>query len=350
MNVLGIVAMAALLMASDAVAGPVVREAAGANAAAIQAAVDQFRADLGGANNGNTPGSQLVGRREINWDGGGAAATPTLDPSPMTRFVPRGALLVTPGTGFETSGAPAPLFEELNPGYAGVFTTFSAPRIFSPLDSNVMDVIFTLPGNGTVRAAVTGFGAVFTNVDVENATTLQFFGVDGALLYERAVPATTGNQTLSFLGVSFNAGEVVARVRIVTGNIAIGLPEKPGGNVVAMDDFIFGEPVSTAGLAVSPGTGTFFRTAGLDLVIGLDAAAGAPIGGRVTFDGADVTPVLLGCFRNGTLGAGGLTLRCPLSDGLLAPGDHVLQVDVTVADQTHRRTAVRWSVVANYEP
>ncbi len=34
-------------------AAPVIRNASGANAAAIQTAVDQFRADLGGNNNGN---------------------------------------------------------------------------------------------------------------------------------------------------------------------------------------------------------------------------------------------------------------------------------------------------------
>ena len=47
---------------------PVIRSAAGANPAAIQAMVDQFRTDLGGANNG-VGGSFTTGRREINWDG-----------------------------------------------------------------------------------------------------------------------------------------------------------------------------------------------------------------------------------------------------------------------------------------
>ena len=68
-------------LATSAAAGPVVREAAGANAAAIQAAVDQFRADLGGATTATAAGTQPGGRREINWDGGGAGANVTLDPS-----------------------------------------------------------------------------------------------------------------------------------------------------------------------------------------------------------------------------------------------------------------------------
>ena len=351
MKVLGVcVFVGVLSVAGSAAAGPVVREASGANAAAIQAAVDQFRADLGGPNNGNAAGTQPGGRREINWDGGGAAATPTLDPSPMTRFANRGATFFTDGTGFEISGAPAPLLEELNPAYAGLFSAFSAPRIFTPLDSNVTDVIFHVPGNGAVPAAVTGFGAVFTNVDVADKTVLRFYAPDGALLYERAVLPATGNATQSFLGVTFNAGEVVARVHIVTGNVAIGLNEKVGANVVAMDDFLYAEPVATAGLVVTPGTGQLFRTTGIDLVIGLDAAAGAPVGGRILFDAADITPYMTGCLQPGTLTAGGLTLRCAIPRGLLAPGDHVLQVSITLANQTTRRNATRWTIVANTEP
>ncbi len=45
----------------------VTRTATGADPAAIQAAVDAFRTDLGG-NNG-VGGSFATGRREINWDG-----------------------------------------------------------------------------------------------------------------------------------------------------------------------------------------------------------------------------------------------------------------------------------------
>ena len=49
-------------------AAAVIRVAAGANPAAIQTMVNQFRTDLGGVNNG-VGGSFVDGRREINWDG-----------------------------------------------------------------------------------------------------------------------------------------------------------------------------------------------------------------------------------------------------------------------------------------
>lgn len=52
------------------------RSASGPDPASIQAIVDLFRTDVssGGMNNGNTVGSLPNGRREVNWDGGGAAA------------------------------------------------------------------------------------------------------------------------------------------------------------------------------------------------------------------------------------------------------------------------------------
>lgn len=108
----------------QATAGPVVREAAGVNPAAIQGAVDLFRTDLGGANNGTTPGRQ-----------------------------------------------PSPEFGDLNGGYSNLFGTFSAPRL-TALNSNVTDVRFTVPGDIGVPAAVTGFGAVFTDVDSATSTKM----------------------------------------------------------------------------------------------------------------------------------------------------------------------------------
>jgi hypothetical protein len=325
-------------------AGPVVREASGPTAASIQAVVDQFRADLG-PNNGVTPGSQPGGRREINWDGGGAAAPPTIDGSPLTRFAARGATFATPGTGFETSGAPLAEFAEINGIYPAIFAPFSAPRLFIALNSNVMDVLFNVPGNPAIPAGVVGFGAVFTDVDSARSTSLQFFAPDGTLLFERAVPAAAGNETQSFLGVSFDAGEIVGRVRLVSGNAAPGPDEAGIVDMVAMDDFIYGEPVSTGGLVISPQSGAVFQTGGFDLVIGVEPAAASLTGGVVAFDGLDVTEGLLACFRPGILRRGGTTFNCQVPRGLLTEGEHVLQVVVTFADQTSRRNAVRWTVV-----
>ncbi len=337
------------LIPDAAVAGPVVRQASGINAAAIQSTVDQFRADLGGANNGVTSGTQPSGRREINWDAVPGAGL-TQDPNPMPRFANRGAVFATPGTAFGISGTSVVEFSEVNATYPMLLATFSAPKLFAPLGSNVTDVLFNVPGSQAVAAGVTGFGAVFTDVDSATSTRLQFFTPDGSLLYESAVPAWTGNESLSFLGVSFNAGEIVGRVRIVSGNTTFGPDETGALDVVAMDDFIYGEPVATAGLTLAPGSGRFFRTGGFDIVIGIEGATGSLIGGRISFDGSDVTGYLLPCLRPGTIASGGQTFRCPISGGFLPPGDHVLQVELQFSNQSRMRNAVRWSLVNSSEP
>ncbi len=295
-------------------------------------------------------GPQVAGRREINWDGGGSAANLTIDPIPMIRFAARGASFFTPGSALAISGQPSPEFGELNATYANLFAAFSGARIFSALNSNVTDVVFHLAGDTTIAGRLSGFGAVFTDVDIAGATRLQFYTPDGVLLYERAVPAATGDETFSFLGVWFNAGELVGRVRIISGNVALGPNETAALDAVAMDDFIYAEPVATAGLTLSPGSTTLFRTGRFDLVVGLAGWTSPIVSGRFLYDGADVTGFFLGCIQGGTLTAGGATFRCPLPGNLLGAGDHVLQVEAGFADGSRRRNAIKWVVVSNTEP
>jgi hypothetical protein len=211
-------------------------------------------------------------------------------------------------------------------------------------------VLFNVPGTQTLAAGVSGFGAVFTDVDSPTSTRLQFFAPDGTLLYERFVTPYAGSEGLSFLGVSFNAGEVIGRVRIVSGNAALGPDETGGLDLVAMDDFIYGEPVATAGLTIAPDSGTLFRAASIDIVIGLQGVTSSVSSGRVWFDATDVTAFFLACMRPGTIAGGGQTYRCLLPGGLLPAGDHVFQVELTFADQTRRRNAVRWAVIGSTEP
>ena len=172
----------------------------------------------------------------------------------MTRFSARGARFVTTGSGFAISGLPLPEFGELNGAYPALFAAFSSPRLFTAAEQQ-RDWTWcsTCRATRPTPAGVTAFGAVFTDVDSATSTKLQFFTPDGVLLYERCVPAATGNETLSFLGVRFNAGEIVGRVRIVSGNAALGVTEAGTMDVVAMDDFIYAEPVATAGLTLGPG-------------------------------------------------------------------------------------------------
>jgi hypothetical protein len=228
----------------------------------ISDTVDLFRAALGNPDNGNAPGPLSSGRREINWDGGGA----TNGTAAVTPFIgfqnTRGATFTTPGSGLTqtpiTGGTvdiiPGGLLQgslaDINPTYAATFATFSPNRLFTPLDSNITDGIFSLPGtNGTLLATVSGFGAVFTDVDLVNTTSIEYFDANNASLGTFFVPpgvaGATGSQTLSFLGVNFTT-ERVLRVRITTGNSALGptdgIVDTPNVDVVVMDDFLYGEP------------------------------------------------------------------------------------------------------------
>src|SRR5690349_10412878 len=146
---------------------PAVFQAAGTSANSIQSSVTEYRAALGGQNNGND-GPHGDGRREINWDGGNPAnQTTTISPNPFAGFqTTRGALFTTPdGTGFvqaPPSGlASGSVFN--NPSYAQIFTTFSPSRLFSPIGSNVTDIDFFVPGVGGGPATTRGFAAVFTD-------------------------------------------------------------------------------------------------------------------------------------------------------------------------------------------
>jgi hypothetical protein len=241
---------------------PTVFQAAGPNAASIQSSVDAFRAALGNQNNGNNPGPLTTGHREINWDGAGGVDTTTTAPvTPFNVFLnTRGSQFTTPGIGLsqappsgEPQGGLAVLFN--NPSYGTIFRPFSNFRLFTPVGSNITEALFFLPGSsGNTPATVTGFGAVFTDIDQPDgsgpgnkhgnrgaSTLIEFFGADGELLFSSFVPASPGDGSLSFFGVIYNDARI-ARVRITTGDAAPGSDDDIKNDIVMMDDFIYGEP------------------------------------------------------------------------------------------------------------
>jgi hypothetical protein len=211
--------------------------ATGADTAAIQAVVNAFRSAVGSTNNGNAPGPLTSGRREINWDGGGSAAT-TVSPTPFAGFqLIRGALFTTPGSDFVQAPPSGLATTFANATYT--FTTFSPLRLFSPIGSNITDVEFFRPGT-EIAATVSAFGAVFTDVDLAESTSIEYFGPEGESLAKLFVPPADSG--LSFVGLVF-ANERIAAVRITSGNTAPGPNESLTVDVVVMDDFIYGEPL-----------------------------------------------------------------------------------------------------------
>lgn len=275
-------AVAVGLGAPGGLSAQLVRSGAGANATTAR---DQFRVDLGGglvagANGLFTDGTGT--RREVNWDGVGAAASApnNLPANFFNTTSPRGVVFGTPGTGFQVSGATndglagqpaAANFGNIDPSSTTTFLPFSPQRLFTALGSNIVDVNFFVPGSNT-PGLVRGFGSIFSDVDLANATSIQYFDANGASLGTFFAPVGgAANQTFSFLGVSF-ATASISRVRITNGNAALGagVTDQNGDprDLVVMDDFLYSEPI---GISAVPEPAT------LGLVgIGL-LAIGAPV-------------------------------------------------------------------------
>ncbi len=217
-------------------------------AGALTNTIEAYRLLLGGENNGGEPGSRADGRREINWDGvpDEQSAPNGYDPDFFNApTAPRacGAVLSTPGESLMISADSdnpdnaLPRFGNLNPSYVGIFQTFSAERLFSPVGSNIADLTFFVPGSDT-PAVSRGFGAVYTDIDTTH-TAFEYFDIDGNSLGKYGAPIA--DEGLSFLGVIFPE-PIVHRVRISYGTGALGPDDGDGVDVAVMDDFIYGEP------------------------------------------------------------------------------------------------------------
>ena len=244
-------------LSSLAMATPVVRSAGGdSTPASITGARDQFRVDLGGGTVAGPNGSFGDVRREINWDGvpNNLSAPNNLPPNFFNSNSPRGAEFSTPGTGVQVSansGIASVEFDNINSNYSSTFGVFSAQSLFTGLGSNIVDVSFFISGTNT-PALVSGFGSVFTDVDLSSSTKIEFFNAVNASLGVFAVPVgTVASESLSFLGVSFTEGAIISHIQITSGNMALGAGINDGSpfgpdnvvDLVAMDDFIYATPV-----------------------------------------------------------------------------------------------------------
>jgi hypothetical protein len=235
-------------LAAGAAQGQVVVSSSGLSAGDITAAVNDYRGLLG-ALNPNVAGSFASGRREINWDGvpDMFSAPNNLPANFFNVNSPRGAVFTTPGSGLQVSAnavnptATPVEFGNINPAYPGFFSTFSPQKLFTAIGSNIVDVNFFVPGS-TTAALTRGFGAVFSDVDFANTTSISFFDASNNLLDTFFAPSITGNETFSFLGVDYGSA-VVSRVRITNGDQVLAAANV-SQDLVVMDDFIYGEPLA----------------------------------------------------------------------------------------------------------
>lgn len=237
---------------------PTVFQAAGPDIASIQTTVDQYRIALGAVNNGNTPGPLADGRREINWDGGNPNNTATaVVGTPLNGFlVTRGALFTTTGTGFVQAPVAGLAATFNNPTYETIFQAFSPQRLFSPINSNVTETLFFVPGPGaeTKPATTRGFGAIFTDIDQSNgsspdhtngnrkpSTIIEYLDTNGLSVYTSSVPASPGDKSVSFIGIVFTDARI-AKVHITSGDTIPGPNDDGTHDIVMMDDFLYSEP------------------------------------------------------------------------------------------------------------
>lgn len=232
---------------------PVVYQASGPNNASVIGTIDEFRNVLGGVNNANNAGPLADGRREINWDGGGAATTPA--PTPFNGFLNnRGALLITPGSGFVQAPPSGLATTYGNLSYEGIFRAFSQQRLFGSIGDSRTEVRFFVPGsNGASAATTRAFAVILSDVDQpdgsdrgylrdnrESSTVVEYFGVSNDLLFRGVVASSPGNGNFSFFGAIFPDARI-GRVVITAGDYA-GPDDSQTRDVVMMDDFIYAEP------------------------------------------------------------------------------------------------------------
>jgi hypothetical protein len=195
----------------------------------------------------NTTPDQTTGRREVNWDGVPAALTNNnafpfdffnnTDPAgPNGRK--RGLITSSPTNSLRVDSTD---FKEIDASYADQFEAFSLKRLFISVGTNITDVTFKVPGT-TTDATVKGFGVVFSDVDNDYSTSMQFFeGTKNLGTYK--VPEATGKSSFSFLGVYFPNNKIT-KVRITSGTHALesGRQDNSSTDLVVMDDFLYSEP------------------------------------------------------------------------------------------------------------
>ena len=210
----------------------------------INASLDQFRHLLGDQLN-TTPG-QVTGRREANWDGvpeqllGKKLPADFLNPVGAQAAVSnQRGLIYSVGGNFQVSKNN---FAEINPTATNQFSSFSGDKSFANTSGSLWDVEFQVAGKSEA-AFVRGFGIVFSDVDLPNSTSMEFFS-DQRSLGKFFAPAKQGSN-FSFLGVYFK-NEKVTRITVVhDGHLDQGqkdISDNGPSDLVTMDNFLWNEP------------------------------------------------------------------------------------------------------------
>lgn len=237
-----------------------------------------FEAAIGGTKN-TAAAPQNGGFRVINWDGVKVDGTDNV--AGPTTVITLGHMVGIPLNRFQGNGVffgaiyavSNDGFVDVNPNVTGLFPAFSTPNTFAMFNDNGIDFTFIAPSSpstGPVSAASRGFGAIFLNVQQPGTTITYFHG--STVIDTLNVPTNPTAGSAVFAGELFNSPEVT-NVLLTLGNGAIfkfdGTTITSGGtntasnNLVAVDDWVFPEPVPitngtnipvSAPIGVAPGT------------------------------------------------------------------------------------------------
>jgi hypothetical protein len=215
----------------------------------IENDVNKFRQLLGDPLNTTT--GVTTGRREVNWDGVPDSLVgkklpndffnPTEAGAPVARQ--RGLAYLPGGGEFRISNTS---FADLNAQAAAQFSSFSGNKTFANISSNLWPVDFQVAGQQKA-ASVKGFGAVFSDVDLNNSTSFEFFNGTKSL-GKYFVPPHNTTSSFSFLGVYFKNGETITRVLVShKGFLSDGnkdVTDNGPDDLIVLDDFLYSEPIA----------------------------------------------------------------------------------------------------------
>jgi hypothetical protein len=190
------------------------------------------------------------GRREINWDGlpdsleNKALPNDLFNPTGenANQLMQRGVVYSSTGSFMISSNG----FATINEEAASEFSAFSGTKTFANTTAVKWDVKFQKAGT-TESASVQSFGLVFSDVDKNNSTSLEFFNGEKSI-GKYFVPAHDATSSFSFLAVQFRNKERITSVTVShDGFLAEGTRDiSVGGtrDLVVLDDFIYSEPVA----------------------------------------------------------------------------------------------------------
>lgn len=274
----------------------------------VAATIANFKATLGGSDNGATAAPQAGGSRTITWDGVTLDGTDSVAGGKTTVIAP-GSTVAIPQDRFQARGVffDSALavsddgFTIVDPKATGLLPAFSPMNTVAPMNNpalstptiGVQFVTPVVPGSAPAAAATRGIGVVFLNVSQAGTSGIEYFAGNTPL---GTIYAPVGaSASPEFVGELFT-NPIVTRVSIFVGTDALfsfngttftsgsAVDGKNGTNLVSADDFVYGEPVPLAnGPAVVPGAPGTNPT-----VATIGTTVGAPFSGVVaTFSSAN---------------------------------------------------------------